>query len=113
MTDPAPSPSRPLRTADDRLMRSNRIFARMLQGHAYADIAAAERLTVRRVRGIVKEALDRREFERRGDYARQQIARLEGVLRVVERKVAEGERGAVPMLVRVVDRVDRYRGWAG
>jgi hypothetical protein len=97
MTDPKPTrPARPHRTSYDRAGRCNRIFARLLEGQAYAAIAAAEGLTVRRVRGIVREALDRREIEPREEYVRARMARLVGALRVVEGKIAGGKLSAVP-----------------
>jgi hypothetical protein len=97
MTDPKPTrPARPHRTSYDRAGRCNRIFARLLEGQAYAAIAAAEGLTVRRVRGIVREALDRREIEPREEYVWARMARLDGALRVVEGTIAGGKLGAVP-----------------
>jgi hypothetical protein len=111
MTAAAPSrPARSRRTAHDRVMRANRIFARMLEGQAYGEIAAAEGLTVRRVRMIVQEALGRRDIEPREEYARVQVARLDSALRLVEGKVADGKLSAVSPLIRLVDQLDRYQG---
>ena len=103
-------PARPRRTAHDRAMRGNRIFARMLEGQAYPAIAAAEGLTVRRVRMIVQEGLDRRDIEPRKEYALVQIARLDSALRLVERKIAGGKLGAVSQLIRLIEQRDRYHG---
>jgi DNA-binding CsgD family transcriptional regulator len=87
MTDPAPTrPAKPRRTTHDRTMRANRIFARMLEGRAYPEIAATEGITVRRVRMIVQEALDRRDIEPRKEYAFVQVARLDSALRLVEER---------------------------
>jgi hypothetical protein len=108
MTTPTASrPAHPRRPAHDRLVRTNRVFARGLEGQSYPEFAAAEGLTVRRLRGVGQEAPDRREIGRRREYALMHRA-----VRVVERKVADGELRAVPLLVWVVDRFDRYRGWA-
>ena len=111
MTDAAPTrPAKPRRTAHERALRGKRIFARLLEGRAYAEIAAAEGITVRRVRMIVREALDRRDIGPREEYARVQVARLDSALRLVERKIADGKLSAVSPLIRLVDQLDRYQG---
>ena len=87
MSDPTPTcPAKPRRTAYDRAMRANRIFAGMLEGQAYPEIAAAKGLSVRRARMIVQEALDRWDVEPRKEYALVRIARLDSVLRLVEER---------------------------
>jgi hypothetical protein len=87
MTDATPTrPARPRRTAHDRVMRANRIFARMLVGQAYAEIAAAEGLSVRRVGMIVREALDRWDIEPRKEYRLVEIARLGSAMGMVEER---------------------------
>jgi hypothetical protein len=85
MTDAAPArPDRPRRTAHDRATRANRIFARMMVGQAYAEIAAAEGLSVRRVGMIVREALDRWDIEPHNEYRLVEIARLGSAMGMVE-----------------------------
>jgi hypothetical protein len=87
MTDAARSrPARPRRTAHDRVMRANRIFARMMAGQAYAEIAGAEGLSVRRVGMIVREALDRWDSEPHNEYRLVEIARLGSVMGMVEER---------------------------
>ena len=110
MSDPTNPPAKPRRTAYDRAMRANRIFARMLEGQSYAAIAEAEGLTVRRVREIVQQALDRFDIEPSQEYVLVQIARLDAALRLIERKIAEGKLGAVPHLIKVLEQLDRYHG---
>jgi hypothetical protein len=107
MTEPTRS-TRPRRTAQDRTMRGNRIFARLLEGQSYQAIADAEELSVRRVRMIVQEALDRWDIEPRKEYTLVQIARLENALRLIERKIADGALSAVPHLVKLIEQLDRY-----
>jgi hypothetical protein len=109
LTEP-PRPARPRRTAYDRAMRANRIFAQMLEGQSYAAIADSEGLTVRRVRQIVQQALDRWDIEPRKEYTLVQIARLDSALRLIERKIADGKLNAVPHLIRVLEQLDRYHG---
>ena len=109
MTEPT-RPAKTRRTAYDRAMRANRIFARMLEGQSYAAIGESEGLTVRRVREIVQQALDRWDIEPSEEYRLVQIARLDGALRLIERKIADGKLGAVPHLIRVLEQLDRYHG---
>lgn len=98
------------RTAYDRKFRAERIFARLLEGQSYLDIAEAEKLSVRRVRMMVQEALDRWDIEPKKEYALVQIARLDGALRLVEQKIAEGKLHAIPHLIKLLDQLSRYHG---
>jgi hypothetical protein len=98
------------RTAYDRMVREDRIFALLLEGQSYLDIAEAERLSVRRVRMIVQEALDRWYMDPKKEYALVQIARLENALRLVERKIADGKLNAVPPLIKLLEQLSRYHG---
>jgi hypothetical protein len=90
-------------------MRANRIFARMLEGQAYPEIAAAEGLRVRRGRVIVQEALDRwissraRICARPDRAARRRAAAGRG-------EVADGRLGAAPQLIRLIEQRDRWHG---
>jgi hypothetical protein len=110
LSDPTKPPAKPRRSAYDRAMRANRIFARMLEGQSYAAIAEAEALNVRRVREIVQQALDRFDIEPSREYALVQIARLDAALRLIERKIADGKLSAVPHLIKVLEQLDRYHG---
>jgi hypothetical protein len=87
-------------------MRANRIFARMLEGQSYAAIAEAEGLSVRRVREIVQQALDRWDIEPSQEYTLAPIARLDSALRLIERKIAEGKLSAAPHLIKVLEQLD-------
>jgi hypothetical protein len=98
------------RTAYDRMVREDRIFALLLEGQSYLDIAVAERLSVRRVRMIVQEALNRWYIDPKKEYALVQIARLENGLRLVERKIADGKLSAVPSLIKLVEQLSRFHG---
>jgi hypothetical protein len=87
MTDAAPArPAKPRRTAHHRVMRENRIFARMMEGWAFAEIAAAEGLSRRRVGMIVREALDRWDSEPDKKYRLVQIARFGIAMGMVEER---------------------------
>jgi hypothetical protein len=104
---PAPPPARV--TAQDRVRRRLRIFARMQQGSSYEAIAAEENLSRERIRQIVKETLDERKVDPSTDHTRLQLARLDPALKVVAEKVAEGDLKAVDRLLRILDKMDKYQ----
>jgi hypothetical protein len=99
-------------TARDRIVRRDRIFARMLEGQAYNAIAAAEGITPRRVRKIVQEALQKNSVHPQRDFVLVQIARMEGALRLVEQKLQDGHLNAVDRLVKVLEKLDLYHAQA-
>ncbi|WP_158818310.1 hypothetical protein [Methylocapsa sp. S129] len=109
MDTPAPAiPKEPRLTAHDRVIRRDRIFARMLEGQPYHAIAAAEGITQRHVRKIVQEALKKDNVDPKQDFVLVQIARLEGALRLIEQKMLEGKLNAIDRLVKVLERLDLY-----
>jgi len=69
-------------------LRRGRIFARLREGYAYDEIAREEQLTPERVRQIVREALARRIVDDETDHAKLK---------------------AIPALLKVLDRLDRYQ----
>jgi hypothetical protein len=107
LTDSAASATTPRRTARELDIRRDRIFARLLEGQTYGQIAD-EAITTRRVRKIVQDALAKDCVDPKTDFVFVQIARLEGALRLVEQKMAEGKLNAVDRLVKVLERLDRY-----
>jgi hypothetical protein len=107
MTDPAePRSARPSLSPAARALRLQRIFARMQEGASYAAIATEEGLSRERLRQIVKAATARRGSP--PDHKKMQFARLEPALRLAARGVAEGDAKAIPLLIKLVDRLDRY-----
>jgi DNA-binding CsgD family transcriptional regulator len=103
-----PSAPKPRLNAQELSARRDRIFARMLEGQSYQAIAGAEEITQRRVRKIVQDALAKENVNPKSDFILVQIARLEGALRLVEQKLAEGKLNAVDRLVKVLRELDRY-----
>ncbi|HZZ63546.1 MAG TPA: hypothetical protein VFE63_20660 [Roseiarcus sp.] len=107
MTDPAePRSARPSLSPAARALRVQRIFARLQEGASYAAIATEEGLSRERLRQIVKAATSRRGSP--PDHKKMQFARLEPALRLAARGVAEGDVRAIPLLIKLVDRLDRY-----
>jgi CRISPR/Cas system CSM-associated protein Csm2 small subunit len=103
-----PARKRPL-TALARVARRSRIFARLREGAAYDEIAQEERLTAERVRQIVREALARRLTDEDTDHAKLQLDRLRSAMRVATAAVEGGDVAAIPSLLKVLDRLDRYQ----
>jgi hypothetical protein len=107
MTVLAPPPSaRPALSPAARALRIQRVFARLQEGASYQDIAAEEGLSRERLRQIVRAATAR--GKEPPDHKRMQFARLEPALRLVARGVADGDVKAIPLLLKLVDRLDRY-----
>jgi len=111
MPDPASPTAFPAASVNaiEREVRRHRIMERLQRGWSYELIAQSEDLTPRRIRQIVKEAIALREIDPAGEHIGVQVARLDAALRLAAEKVAEGELGAIDRLLRVLDRLDRYR----
>jgi hypothetical protein len=75
-------------------------------------IAGAENLTPRRIRQIVRQSLRLRQIDPAGAHVRLQTARLDASLRLAADRIEDGEPGAIDRLLRVLDRLDRYRNAA-
>jgi hypothetical protein len=112
MDSGTPRPKRPRLNPCGKALRRERIFARLRGGWAYEEIAREERVTPRRVRQIVSEALQRRQVDDGSDHAMLQLARLDKALRLAAEAVAEGEIGAITPYLKVLAQLDRYQGAA-
>ena len=95
--------------ARGRVLRRGRIFARLREGYAYDEIAREEQLTPERIRQIVREALARRIVDDETDHAKLQLARLAQAMQIASMAVADGDVKAIPALLKVLDRLDRYQ----
>jgi hypothetical protein len=103
---PAPA-AKPVRSGPDAHKRARRIFARLIGGQSIRAIAAAERLSVRRVQQIVRQELEHRNANPADDYALLQIARLERALDLLGGQIDAGKPAAVHAYVRVLDHLNR------
>ena len=103
---------RPRLNPHAKALRRTRIFACLRSGWSYEAIAREEQVTPRRIRQIVGEVLKRREVDAGPDHAMLQLARLEGALRLTAERVAAGDIGAIGVHLKVLERLDRYRGGA-
>jgi hypothetical protein len=100
-------PRQPLSPAA-RAMRLQRMFTRLQEGAGYPEIAAEERVSRERVGQIIRRAAARGRDNDQPDHARMQIARLTPALRLAAAGVAQGDAKAIPLLLSLVDRLDRY-----
>ena len=100
MTDVAELRStRPALSPAARALRLQRIFARLQEGAGYQDIAAEEGLSRERLRQIVRAC----------DGARNGNARSpENAVRAARAGAASGDAKAIPLLIKLIDRLDRY-----
>ena len=91
-----------------RALRLQRIYARMQDGAAYGEVAAEEGVSRERLRQIIRAATTRGRPDDRPDHSRMQIARLTPALRLAAAGVAEGDAKAIPLMLQIMDRIDRY-----
>ena len=105
---PPPAPSRRFLSPGARAMRLQRIFARMQEGASYQEIASEEGISRERLRQIIRRATSRRSRDDRPGHRQMQIARMTPALRLAEAGVAQGDAKSIALLLKLVDRFDRY-----
>ena len=91
-----------------RSLRLQRIFARLQDGAAYAEIAAEEGFSRERLRQIIRAATAPGRGHDGPDHKRMQIARLTPALRLAADGVAQGDAKSITLLLKIIDRLDRY-----
>jgi hypothetical protein len=99
--------AKPIRSSAEAHNRARRIFARLIGGQSVRAIAAAERLSVRRVQQIVRKQLERSNVNPADDYAFLQIARLERALDLIGGQIDAGKPAAAHAFVRILDHLNR------
>jgi hypothetical protein len=95
-----------------RLQRRREMFAEVVAGHAYEEVAAHFGVHVATVRREVDLALAARAPESADRYVALQLARLQKALRLVDGAMEEGDLAAVPALATLCNQFDRYHGVA-
>jgi Sigma-70, region 4 len=108
-----PTRRKPRMNAYERTLRQRRIMTHVQDGLTYDEVAESEGLTRERIRQIVAQGLAQRDCEAGADHYRMQIARLDPALRLAAAKVASGDLRGVDTLIKVLDRLDKYRGATG
>jgi hypothetical protein len=105
----APEPARPRLNPYTKALRRERIFSRLRLGWPYTEIAREERLSERRVRKIVSDALKRRAVDDPSDHALLQLFRLEGAQALAAEAIDAGDLKAIGPYLKVLDGLDRYQ----
>src|SRR5271163_4981589 len=109
---PSDSPSPPKRhsalSPAARSLRLQRIFARLQDGVAYADIAAEEGFSRERLRQIIRAATAPGRGHDGPDHKRMQIGRLTPALRLAADGVAQGDAKSITSMLKSIGRLDRY-----
>ena len=105
---PSPRPSRSALSPAARSLRLQRIFARLQDGASYAAIAAEEGFSRERLRQIIRAATAPGRSYDGPDHRRMQVARLTPALRLAADGVARGDAKSIPLLLKIIDRLDRY-----
>ena len=103
-----PNPARPRLNPYTKALRRERIFSRLRLGSSYAEIGREERLSERRVRKIVSDALQRRTVDDASDHALLQLVRLEGAHALAAEAIDAGDLQAIAPYLKVLERLDRY-----
>ena len=104
-----PEPARPRLNPYTKALRRERIFSRLRLGWPYAEIAREERVSERRVRKIVGDALQRRTVDTASDHALLQLVRLEGAQALAAEAIDAGDLKAIASYLKVLDGLDRYQ----
>jgi hypothetical protein len=92
--------------------RERRIVILLNAGVSIDEIAAQERLTLKRMRNLVREILARRMPQPPAEFVALQISRLSEALLVSYSAMGGANLKAVDRVVRIVRELDRYHGFA-
>ncbi len=113
MTDepacPSGSAAARTRRAQKAAMRES-LFEALASGFSYAEIAAARKVSVSTIRREIDKAIAARSLEKPAGYLHLQVARLTKALRLVDKRLVQGDLKAVGRMVQVVAALDRYHG---
>ena len=94
------------------LLRRQRIFARLREGLGYEEIAAEEGVSLRRIRQIVSEVLQKRAVDNGAEHAKLQLDRLAPAVQLGAEAIAAGDVSAIAPYLKALDRLDRYQSVA-
>jgi hypothetical protein len=74
-------------------------------------VRSSEKITRARTERILRDELRRRWVAPAQDFARLQIARLDGMILKLIDRIQRGELEAIDRALKIVDRLDRYHGF--
>ncbi|WP_158812501.1 hypothetical protein [Methylocapsa sp. S129] len=84
----------------------------LMAGQTIDKIGKTSKLTRARIERILRSELKALSIRPAQDYAKLQIRRLEAVVDRVTVKANKGDLAAIDRLMRILDRLDRYHGFA-
>jgi hypothetical protein len=102
-------PSTPSKAA--ALTRAQRVLASLVAGAGLDEIGLKEKLTRKRTEQILRDELRRRWVAPAQEFARLQIARLDGMIMKLIDRVQKGDLEAIDRALKILDRLDRYHGF--
>lgn len=105
--NPTAAAKRPRQGALEREARRTRIFGDVLAGESLAAIGRKEKLSGERVRQILRHGLEEDANGAKGEHQRLQLLRLRPPLRLLYDRVLAGEVKAVPIYLKVLERLDK------
>ena len=105
----APAPTRARRPPRAKLGPA--VLAAMMRGASLDEIARMKRMSRARVETSLRDELQRCWAPRADDYARFQVSWLERIAGKLVAKTMDGDLKAVDRLLRLSERLDRYRGF--
>jgi hypothetical protein len=108
MTDT--NPSTPPKAAGRT--RAQRVLASLIAGAGVDEIGLREKITRKRTEKILRDELRRCWVAPAQEFARLQIARLDGMILRLFDRVQRGDLKAIDRALKIVDRLDRYHGFA-
>jgi hypothetical protein len=91
--------------------RAQRVLALLIAGAGVDEIGVKEKITRRRTEKILRDELRRRWVAPAQEFARLQIARLDGMILKLIDRVQNGDLEAIDRALKIVDRLDRYHGF--
>jgi len=92
--------------------RAKRMAAALIEGANLEELAARECVAPKEAEIILREELGRRWVAPPAEFAKIQIARLEGLCLHAMDRVDGGELAAIDRALRIIDRLDRYHGFS-
>jgi hypothetical protein len=95
-----------------RPTRSKRVLSELVKGASFEEVRTREKITPRQMEHILRSVLRKRWMAPAQDFARLQIARLDGMMTNLMARIEKGELGAIDRALKIVDRLDRYHGFS-
>jgi len=94
-----------------RAQRREDMLEDVVSGAERGLIAAKYQVSLKTVYREVNRALDQRRLDAPDRYVRLQVERLTRAVQSIDRAIMEGDIDAAALLIKVIDKLDRYHGF--